>query len=129
MKNRLLFFVIIILLVGCNDQSNNQPDLEISKNLDAEDILENNPDADILMVDDIIYKNAKNINWVQEKNYTLGEKIGVVEKVTDSHSQFDNFSATKLPKGAEIYEPKEKGDIYIVVVDEKEIRYLGLREG
>ena len=38
--------------------------------------------------------------------------------------------ATKLPVGAEIFEPTEKkGLILIVKFDNKEIRYLGLIEG
>lgn len=60
---------------------------------------------------------------------TIGEEVGEIKKQTDDGEKFENFTASKLTVGTKIYEPVEDSSIYIVKVDDKEIRYLGLIEG
>jgi hypothetical protein len=60
---------------------------------------------------------------------SLGDEIGEIRNQTVKDDEFENFTSTKLKVGTKIYEPLEKGNIYIVLIDGKEIRYLGLIEG
>ncbi|NEW07432.1 hypothetical protein GK047_15615 [Paenibacillus sp. SYP-B3998] len=119
----LLFGILSItfIIASCNSRYIGNPT--------AKDILTNNKDADIFMLNGIIYRNAEDIKWVNERELTLGEEVGEIKKQTKKSGEFENYTATKLPVGTLIYKPVEKGDIYIAIVDNKEILYLGLREG
>jgi len=140
MKKIFLFFGILInslLLISCSSETNEQVNgikvneqTIINGNPTPEEILTIDKDADIFLIGDVVYKNAEEIEWVRELNLTLGEKSGVIKKNTNNISEFENYTATKLPIGTVIYSPVEKkGPIKIVIVDNKEIRYLGLIEG
>lgn len=127
---------VSFIVVACNSQTienSDRKDYEGSQgstgNPTAEDILLNNKDADIFVLNGIVYKNAEDIDWVNSKKLTLGEEVVEIKKQTKDSEAFENGFATKLPIGTKIYEPVEKGDIYIAIVEDKEMRYLGLREG
>ncbi|PAV31499.1 hypothetical protein CIL05_02255 [Virgibacillus profundi] len=80
-----------------------------------------------LTFDGTVYTNAKDIEWVNEEELTLGEKVGEIQNQTDNSKEFENFTASKLPTGTEIYELEEKkGPIFIVKLDGDKIPYLGL---
>jgi hypothetical protein len=127
----LLGSVIFAFIVsGCNNQVNENSIVEEIGNPTAEDILAENPDADIFMVNDVIYKNAEKIEWINEQELTLDNEVAEITKQTTDSEKFENGTATKLPVGTKIYElVAQTGDVYGVVIDGEEIYYLGLREG
>ena len=62
-----------------------------------------NPHADLIELEDgSVYVHG--VDWIEEKDYHKGEKIGEVKK----------GMATKAPIGAEIYQTKEKSPVLIV---------------
>ncbi|MBW8350025.1 hypothetical protein K0H71_11260 [Bacillus sp. IITD106] len=117
-----LFLFLSIVLAACNNSGH-------IGNPTAKQILLENKDADIFVLDGIVYTNGEDIEWVNEVKLTLGEEVGEIKKRTNNGGKFENYTASKLEVGTKIYKPVEKGDIYLVIVDNKEIRYLGLREG
>lgn len=130
MFKRKLFLILFLstVLVACNNQTTDAPGNDTG-NPTAEEILSKNKDADIFVLNGVVYSNAEDIEWVNEKELTLGEVVGEIKKQTNKSDAFENNTASKLSVGTKIYKTVEKGDIYIVKVDDKEIRYLGLREG
>lgn len=125
-------------MTSCNLETNEQRISEITANEriiingnpTPEEILANDKDADIFLIGDDVYKNAEDIEWVRELDLTLGEKSGEIREITNISSEFESYTATKLPIGTVIYTPVEsKGPIKIVFIDNKEIRYLGMIEG
>lgn len=118
-----------MVLVACNNQTTPKKSGNDIGNPTAEQILLENKDADIFVLNGIVYTNAEDIEWVNEEELTLGEEVGEIKKQTNDSDAFEDYTATKLTVGTKIYEPVENSDIYIVKVDDKEIRYLGLREG
>ena len=66
-------------------------------------VLKMNPDADLIELEDgAVYEHG--IDWIEEKEYEKGEKIGEVKK----------GMATEAPIGAEIYKTKEKSPVLIL---------------
>ncbi|WP_077706733.1 MULTISPECIES: hypothetical protein [Bacillaceae] len=125
----LLILLLSMVLVACNNQTTPKKSGNDIGNPTAEQILLENKDADIFVLNGIVYTNAEDIEWVNEEELTLGEEVGEIKKQTNDSDAFEDYTATKLTVGTKIYEPVENSDIYIVKVDDKEIRYLGLREG
>ncbi|MFZ3579637.1 hypothetical protein [Virgibacillus sp. DJP39] len=123
-----LILLLSIILVACNNQTTEDSGDQMG-NPTAEEILSKNKDADIFLLNGVVYSNAEDIEWVNEQELTSDEEVGEIKKQTKDSKAFENYSATKLPVGTKLYKPVKKGDIYIVKVDGKEIRYLGLREG
>jgi len=80
-------------------------------------------------MNDVVYVNAEGINWVKQSDITLGKEVLVITNQSNKGEDFVDGTATTLPLGTKIYEPIEKGDILIAIVDDTEIRYLGWREG
>ncbi|WP_078503002.1 hypothetical protein [Paenibacillus selenitireducens] len=119
----------MLILTGCNQSKINNsehPATETTHNPTTKEILTQNPNADIFQHKGIIYTNASNIEWVQQTELTIGEIVGTIRKQYIDGITFENEMATKLPVGAEIF---ESGQILIVNLDGREIRYLGLIEG
>lgn len=128
----LFLFLTVGLLVSCTAQSGGGQVTEfVTSNPTPGDILSSNKDADIFLVNDIVYSNAQNIEWVNEGELKLGEEVAEISKQTLDAKQFNHGTASKLAVGTKIYRPSgTKGSlIYIAVVNGEEIRYLGLMEG
>lgn len=128
-RKLLLILLLSIVLVACNSQTTSEMSGNDTGNPTAEQVLQNDKDADIFVLNDIVYTNAEGIEWVYEDDLTLGEEVGEIKKQTTDGDAFENFTASQLTVGTKIYEPVENSSIYIVIVDDKEIRYLGLIEG
>lgn len=132
-KSLLLLSTVFLLIVlgACNKNSNvNETNENAISNPTPEDILSDDINADIFLMDDTVYINAKDIDWVNEEEHTIGEKVGKIKNQTKESEEFDNFTASKLSTGTEIYELEEKkGSIYIVKLNGEKIPYLGLVEG
>ncbi len=80
-------------------------------------------------MDEVVYVNAEKIDWVKRTELTLGEVVLEIVRQSNDGKDFTEGTATKLPVGTKIYKPIEKGDIYVAILDGREVRYLGLREG
>lgn len=129
MMRKMTFTFIVVccfMIVGYT----NNGELETNKektitthNPTVEEILSQDPDADILYIDDIVY--ATNIDWVDELVLTKGEEIGEVEKNTTSSKEFINKTANVLPVGTKIYRAKERNGM--LIADDK--YYYALVEG
>ncbi len=118
LKEKFLLFLCLSLVVlsGCVTNGNPTPT----------DFLKNSK-ADIFVLDDIVYSNVENIDWVKELDYTIGEKIAVITKQTNKAKGFENGTSNKLPVGTIIYETDTP--INIAIVDGKELPYLKMIEG
>jgi hypothetical protein len=117
---RLLLFTTLLLLVlsGCQEAYKGNPT--------PKDFL-GSSDADIFVLDSIVYSNAQDLEWLKELPYILGEQVGEITRQTDKAWNFKSGTSNKLPVGTKIYETDTPA--YIVVVDGKEIPYLGMYEG
>jgi hypothetical protein len=117
----LLIYSILILVMftaGCNTG--------IKGNPAPKDFLKN-AKADIFMLEDIVYSNAQNIEWVQQLDYKVGEQVGEITKQTDKAIVFTNGVSNKLPVGTKIY--RTNNAVYIAVIEGEEIPYLAMLEG
>lgn len=128
-----MLIIAMLAMTGCTPANSNRSEqsmVSVIGNPTAQDIVGNNSDADIFQFNNIVYSNASDIEWVQQADLTIGERVGAITKQYQADQVFEDSMATKLPIGTEIYEPvKRHGSVLIVVVNGKEIRYLGLLEG
>src|SRR5699024_5387585 len=128
-KGLFLFLFLLLALIAC---SGNNEEQHTTHNPTPEEILSQDKDADIFVEGDLVYENAMDIDWVNEKELTIGKEIGEIKKQSTNSEEFESFTASKLPVGTKIYETNEDvvgGYIYIVKKDGEEIRYVGLPEG
>lgn len=122
--------IAIMMITGCTQVNLTGSKEYVIGNPTAKEILINDPNADIFQYKDIIYTNASGIEWVQQADLTIGKSVGTIQKQYQPDLAFENGMATELPVGTVIYEPmKKSGPILIVVVNDEEVRYLGLIEG
>jgi hypothetical protein len=117
-KNLLLLTIVLILLSGCGFRTGNP----VPKNFLQDD------KADIFLLNDIVYFNAQNIDWLKQLDYKIGEEVGVITKQTDKAKEFRNGTSNKLPVGSKIYETS-RPDIFIAIVNGNELPYLMMVEG
>lgn len=114
-----------MLLTACKATSEENPT--------AKEILTENSDADIIQLDGFIY--SRNIDESRESDYVKGDKLGEIEEQTTNTWWFQDFYASKLPKGTEIFSTeneyiKEDEPIVILVeIDGELIEYHVLVEG
>lgn len=118
LKEKFLLFLCLSLIVlfGCVTNGNPTP----------KDFLKDSK-ADIFVLDDIVYSNVENIEWVKELEYTIGGEVGEITKQTNNAKGFENGTSNKLPVGTIIYATDTPIDI--AIVDGKEIPYLKMLEG
>ncbi len=112
----LLLTVLLISLWGCTGTGNPKPATYLK-----------NENADIFMLNDFVYTNAKHIDWVKEREYKIEDEIGEIKKQTDSAFAFTNGSANVLPVGTKIF--STDSPLTIAVVDGEEIPYIKQVEG
>ncbi len=116
-------------LVACTNQSNHERSGNVIDNPTVEQVLLEDKNADIFLLNDIVYINGEDVEWVNDLELTLGQEIGEIKKQSNDSDSFENFTATKLTVGSKIYETVEQSDIYIVKINDEEKRYLPLIEG
>ncbi|KGX84638.1 hypothetical protein [Pontibacillus litoralis] len=125
MKLRLLFFCLIsiILLSACNDSNENTIEEKTTTQVIAEEILKDNPNADILVINERVYERDDSIEDYTE---SLGDELGRVDHVYTEGDVFNNGVATKLPKDTKIYKPEndEGTDLILVKVDDNIYIYI-----
>jgi hypothetical protein len=124
-----LFYIFIVLILftitGCSN-GGETPNVTIDS-IDAEEVLTLDPYADIFQYDGVIYKT--NIDWVEELTLTKDVQIGEIKTKNDTHTDFKDEMANKLPVGAMIFGVKERGDILIVELEGEILKYLAIVEG
>lgn len=120
----LLLVFSFTVISGCGEQV-----LEIG-NPTPKDFLDN-PDADIFLWGDVVFLNAQDIDWVVEKEYSLGKYVGEITKTSTNPKKFEDGTSSKLPVGTKIYlvEGSESFQILIAVVNGVKIPYLAMLEG
>src|SRR5690625_1126592 len=118
-KILLILFLSIVLTVACNNQTTPEKPGNDVGNPTAEQILLEDENADIFVLNDIVYTNAEHIEWVNEEKLTAGDEVGEIRKQTTDSDAFEDFTATKLTVGTKIYNPVENSSVYIVKVDGK----------
>lgn len=129
-KSSLLLLIIfsLIILVACN--SSNIEKTSTIANPTPKEILSDDKSADIFIVEGSVYMNAEDIDWIMEEELFKGEKVGEIKHQTNDSEKFNDFTASKLPIGTEVYEPVDNhGPIYIIELNGEVIPYLGLIEG
>ncbi|GAQ19861.1 AP-4 complex subunit beta-1-like [Oceanobacillus picturae] len=108
---RLVIFIGIVLFVSFSYMAltNKFPSGYHADNPTAKEVLSNNPNADIFQLDNVVYSNASDREWINAKVYTKGEFIGEVKKRTTKTWWYQNFYASQLPAGTKIYSRDEEG--------------------
>ncbi|SFF56891.1 hypothetical protein SAMN05216353_10211 [Halobacillus alkaliphilus] len=97
MRRLAVYFAFLLIVTGCYPGANEGGHLSRSQ------VLNLNPDADLIELEDgDVY--TQGAEWVKEKGYQKGEKLGEVKK----------GMATKAPVGADIYKTKENSPVIIV---------------
>ncbi|MGN7402137.1 hypothetical protein ACTHO0_19980 [Cytobacillus praedii] len=123
LKILLSLSILFILLAGCN---NGYPGSPSAGNPTAKDYLKYD-NADIFLLDGYVFSIAKDVEWVTELEYKLGEQIGEITVQANKAYKFKNGTANKLPVGAKIFATDTSA--YIVIVEGEDIPYLKMVEG
>ena len=114
----LVSMILLLVLTGCNTG--------IKGNPTPKDYL-GNADADIFVLEGIVYSNVEDVDWVQESDYTLGKQVDEITKQSSKAWNFNNGTSNKLPVGTKIY-ATDLGFV-IAIIEGEEIPYLGQYEG
>lgn len=126
----LLLFFVSLVLISCNDDSVDQPtNDENIGNPNPKERLTKNPDADIIMVDDLTYINVEDIGREFYRELKLGKKALEIKTQTDDADDFENGTASKLAVGTAIYEAASPNQGYIAVVNNEKRLYVIIAEG
>ncbi|VDH01094.1 Uncharacterised protein [Lysinibacillus sphaericus] len=126
---RILLFAIVLclfFLTSCAP-SNDLISMSSSKPPDAEEVLDQDPDADILQWQGSVYQ--ADMEWVQELELAKNELLGEILYNAQIPEDFQDGTATKLPIGSMIYSTREGGMYLLVEVDGELRKYLLLTEG
>ncbi|MFJ7935112.1 hypothetical protein [Sporosarcina sp. NPDC096371] len=110
--------LLLVVLTGCNTGYKGNPT--------PKDFL-GNKRADIFVLDEIVYSNAQDVDWVQGLDYTIVEQVAEITKQSGKAWGFTSGTANKLPVGTKIY--NTDSGFLIAIVEGEEIPYLGMYEG
>ena len=116
----LIIFSLIYLLIGCSNTTANDDS--------PQTVLKNNPNADFFIMDNIVYCNVADIDWVKELKLKEGKILGTINK-TGVKKHFKDWNATKLDINTAIYEFEGRKDIILTKVNDKYTPYLKYVEG
>lgn len=116
-----------IILNGCVPIDTNRKQVVLPPS--AEEELSYDPDVDIFMLNNVIYKT--DIDWVNELELTIDEQVAMISSNYDKESskEFSNEMATSIPIGSKIYSTIEREDILIVDINGAYKKYYVLSEG
>ncbi|MEI5908919.1 hypothetical protein WAK64_17870 [Bacillus spongiae] len=118
-KILLTLSTLSIFLAGCYGEI-------LSPNPTPKDFLKYE-NADIFLLNEYVYSNAQDLEWVSKLEYKLGEQVGEITNKADRSFNFKNGTANKLPIGTKIYGTNTPA--YIAIVNGREIPYLKMVEG
>jgi len=115
-------FLFVLVLTGCSSV--------IPGNPTSKSILKEDPQADILQIDQLIYIKASDQESLKKGDFIKEDKIGEIKKTTASTLFFKDFYATKLPVGSEIFATNDHDTYTIIIeIDGQQILYKALVEG
>ena len=112
---------ITLALAGCQSTAE-APELPTPENLYEQD-----SSIDLLVYEDTAYVNSADTDWVQEKTFEKGERIGEI-KDSGVTEDFQDWDSTVLPEGTMIYE-SDDDTILLAECDGELIPYLKWVEG
>lgn len=97
-------------------------------NAKPEKLLKNDNKIDLLIINDTVYVNAYNIDWIN--NLILNKKslLGYIQR-TNVIMNFKNFDATYLDVDSKIYSAVERDDILLVLTKNGLVPYYKYVEG
>ncbi|MDK8643372.1 hypothetical protein [Niallia taxi] len=126
-KKRYLLITALALLIitGCSAKGDEVT--EVSGEIDAEEVLGLDPDADIFQFEGVIYQT--NIDWVDELALTKDVQVGEIKTINEANTDFKDEMANKLKVGSKIFSAKERKDILIVENELGLFHYLAILEG
>lgn len=123
----IMFLVLLCLFVGCSNTKSYSTQVSTS-NATPQSVLKTNPDADVFIMNNTVYMNAIDIDWVTKLTLQEGKTLGRINK-TGIKKGFQNWNATKLNIDTVVYELVGRSDIVLVKVNDKYIPYLKIVEG
>ncbi len=138
MRHIIIWAVLLMFITGCSSKTQmkiQHKENEVAivhtaiGNPTANEVLTKYKQTDIFLMNGIVYVIAEEIDWVKDLDLTINKEVMEITSQSINGEDFIEGTASTLPIGTKIYKPLEKGDIYIAVVNGKEIRYLGWREG
>lgn len=112
---------VTLALAGCQSTAGS-PELPTPENLYAQD-----SGIDLFVYEDTAYVNSADTDWVQEKTFEKGERIGEI-KDSGVKEDFQDWDSTVLPEGTVIYE-SDDNTILLAECDGELIPYLKWVEG
>lgn len=115
-----MFLLLASLITGCFRSTKN--------NAIPEEVLKENPNADFLIIDNTVYKNVEDVQWVRDISVKEGSVLGRINK-TKVKRNFKNWSATMLDIGTEVYKLEGREDIVLAKKEDKYIPYIKYVEG
>lgn len=125
-KRYLLITALALLIItGCSAKGDEVT--EVSGEIDAEEVLSLDPDADIFQFEGVIYQT--NIDWVDKLALTKDVQVGEIKTINDENTDFNDEMANKLKVGSKIFSAKERKDILIVENESGLFHYLAIVEG
>ncbi|MEI2405007.1 hypothetical protein [Niallia taxi] len=129
MVKKKLYIVLtaLALLIITGYSAKGDEVTEVSGEIDAEEVLGLDPDADIFQFEGVIYQT--NIDWVDKLALTKDVQVGEIKKINDANTDFNDEMANKLKVGSKIFSAKERKDILIVENDSGLFHYLAIVEG
>ena len=115
-----VIFIIMIGITGCNA-------VKTTSNPTPEQVYSDDNNVDMFVYEDIVYINATDVDWVKSGTF---DKCDMIGEMRDSGitSDFENWDATVLPVGTEIYE-SDDSQILLASLGEQLIPYLKWVEG
>lgn len=116
----------VLVLTSCKSESGTITE-PTSKPPDSDEVLRQEPDADILQWQGSVYQ--ADVEWIQELELTKNELLGEILYNSQIPEDFQDGTATKLPIGSMIYSTNEGGMYVLVEVDGELRKYLLLTEG
>lgn len=128
----LLLVAFILVLIGCGNNAPRETCGDTSfqqhtiGNPTPADFL-SDQNADIFYFGDVVYSNAEHLDWAKERKYTKTELLGEITKQTSQADIFVEGTANKLFLGTKIFDTDT--EIFVAIVNGKEIRYIKMVEG
>lgn len=94
----------------------------------AKQLYKENSQIDFFIVNETVYINATNIEWVMKETLTKNMKLGEIKR---SHitSNYSNYDATVSSVGTVIYSTIERSEILLLESNGVFTPYLGYVEG
>lgn len=79
-KGMFLILLLSFVLAACNSNDGSKIVEHMTHNPTPAEILSDDNNADIFLEGDVVYKNAKAIEWVNGEALTTGKEVGEINK-------------------------------------------------